>query len=112
MGEGGRRADGRAWFGETCRQCGIGYAMDVAEAYADEYADGELPGEFGQGVIEACDEWIEAHGDNGNDKKGCENDGQQVKRDVGRAYRDGRGRGDAARGVRYQRVEHRHAGRR
>ena len=93
MGEGGRRADGRAWFGEARRRCGVRYAMGVAEAYADEYADGELPGEFGQGVIEACDEWIEAHGDNGNDKKGCENDGQQVQRDVGRAYRDGRGRG-------------------
>ena len=93
MGEGGRRADGRAWFDEARRRCGVRYAVGVAEAYADEYADGEMPGEFGQGVIEACDEWIEAHGDNGNDKKGCENDGQQVQRDVGRAYRDGRGRG-------------------
>lgn len=93
MGEGGRRADGRAWFDEARRRCGVRYAVGVAEAYADEYADGELPGEFGQGVIEACDEWIEAHGDNSNDKKGCENDGQQVQRDVGRAYRDGRGRG-------------------
>lgn len=64
MGEGGRRADGRAWFGETRRRCGIGYAVDVAEAYADEYADGEVASEFGQGVIEACDEWIEAHGGN------------------------------------------------
>lgn len=80
MGEGGRRADGRAWFGEACRQCGVWYAVGVAEAYADEYADGEVPGEFGQGVIEACDAWIEAHGgnDNGdNDQKGGDrHDGQ------------------------------------
>ena len=48
--------------------------MGVAEAYADEYLDGELPGEFGQGVIEACDEWIEAHGDNDNDN---DNDNNQ-----------------------------------
>lgn len=69
MGEGGRRADGRAWFGEARRQCGVWYAVGVAEAYADEYADGEVPGEFGQGVIEACDEWIEAHGDNDNNQE-------------------------------------------
>lgn len=67
MGKGGRRADGRAWFDEARRRCGVRYAVGVAEAYAEEYADGELPGEFGQGVIEACDEWIEAHGDNDND---------------------------------------------
>lgn len=79
MDKGGRRADGRAWFGEACRQCGVWYAVGVAEAYADEYADGEAPGEFGQGVIEACDEWIEAHGDNDNDndqKGGDRHDGQ------------------------------------
>ena len=39
MGEGGRRADGRAWFGEACRQCGVWYAVGVAEAYADAKAE-------------------------------------------------------------------------
>lgn len=65
------RAKGRKWCEDMIEHWGSWIAAGVAEQYRDEYLDGEVPSEFGQGFIEAFEEWFAEYGD---DAKGSDSD--------------------------------------